>query len=68
MDGLTNPNRIPSADPKSPIEEWPDGRGMTVTSGRIVRRLDPGILAEAAPEPTADELDPSKDEPAEQPS
>ena len=29
LDGLKNPNRIPSADPNSPIEEWPDGRGVT---------------------------------------
>ena len=49
LDGLKNPNRLPSADPNSPIEEWPDGRGMTVASGRIVQRLDPGIDAEPHP-------------------
>ena len=30
LDGLNNPNHIPSADPNSPFEEWPDGSGMTV--------------------------------------
>ena len=35
-------NGIPSADPNSPIEEWPDGTGMTVESGRLGRRIDPG--------------------------
>ena len=49
LDGLKNPNRLPSADPNSPFEEWPDGRGVTVTGGRIVRRLDPGIDAEPHP-------------------
>ena len=42
LDGLKNPNRIPSADPNSPIEEWPDGQGVTIASGRLGRRLDPG--------------------------
>ena len=42
LDGLKNPNRIPSANPNSPIEEWPDGSGMTVAGGRLGRRLDPG--------------------------
>ena len=42
LDGLNNPNRIPSADPNSPIEEWPDGSGMTIASGRLGRRLEPG--------------------------
>ncbi len=41
LDGLNNPNTIPSADPNSPIVEWPDGSGMTVTSGRLGRRLVP---------------------------
>ena len=50
LDGLNNPNHhMPSADPNSPFEEWPDGRGMTVTGGRIVRRLEPGTIAEVAP-------------------
>ncbi len=39
LDGLNNPNSIPSADPDSPIEQWPDGSGMRIASGR---RLDPG--------------------------
>ena len=42
LDGLNNPNRIPSADPNSPIEEWPDGSGMTMASGRLGRRVEPG--------------------------
>ena len=42
LDGLKNPPGIPSADPNSPIEEWPDGTGMTIQSGRIMGRIDPG--------------------------
>ena len=42
LDGLNNPNHIPSSNPNSPIEEWPDGTGMTIASGRIGRRLEPG--------------------------
>ena len=73
LDGLTNPDRhMPSSNPDSPIEEWPDGSGMTIASGRIVRRLEPGIIAEAeleaTPETPDDKLNPSKDETAEQPS
>ena len=42
LDGLQNPNHIPSADPNSPIEEWPDGSGVTIASGRLGQRLEPG--------------------------
>ena len=42
LDGLNNPNRLPSADPNSPFEEWPDGSGVTVAGGR----LEPGKAAE----------------------
>ena len=48
LDGLNNPNRMPSADPNSPFVEWPDGKGMTVAGGRIVRRLEPGTIASSA--------------------
>ena len=39
LDALDNPNHIPSSDPNSPFEEWPDGSGMTVSGGAIVRRV-----------------------------
>ena len=42
LDGLNNPNIIPSSDPDSPFQERPDGSGMTVAGGRLGRRLDPG--------------------------
>ena len=41
LDGLHNPNALPSSDPNSPFEEWPDGTGVTVGGGRILRQLDP---------------------------
>ena len=53
LDGLKNPNRIPSADPNSPIVEWPDGSGMTIASGR----LEPGES------PTEDRGDPIRPAP-----
>ena len=43
LDGLNNPNMIPSSNPNSPIEEWPDGSGVTIASGRLGRRLEPGV-------------------------
>lgn len=41
LDGLNNPNAMPSADPDSPVGEWPDGTGMTMEGGRLGRRIDP---------------------------
>ena len=42
LDGLNNPNFIPSGSPHSPITEWPDGSGITITGGRVGRRRQPG--------------------------
>ena len=60
MDNMTGGGGLPSADPNSPIEEWPDGTGMTVASGRIGRRIDPGTERPAEgvpirPAPTKDD-------------
>ena len=57
LDGLNNPNFIPSSDPDSPFEEWPDGSGMTIASGRLGRRLEPGES------PTEDRGDPIRPAP-----
>ena len=57
LDGLNNPNAMPSADPNSPFEEWPDGSGMTIASGRLGRRLEPGES------PTEDRGDPIRPAP-----
>ena len=42
LDVLDNPNNLPSADPTLPFVEWADGKGMTIASGRLGRRLEPG--------------------------